>query len=258
VRVVVKLGGASLETKQTLGECTRAIASLSREGHSVAVVHGGGAALTRTLERLGKQSTFLDGLRVTDAETRDVALMVLAGGVNKSLVVAIGAEGCPAVGLCGGDGLAVRATAKDATLGYVGEVSSFETRWLQMVWREGGVPVLASLAVGPEGAYYNVNADQMAATCAVALGADALFVLTDVAGVRGPSGAILASLDLEEIDALVRGEHVRGGMLPKLAACRHAVRHGVSGVRILPASKAGLLPELLASRTECGTEVRAA
>ena len=117
MKIVIKLGGAALEDKDTLHKCARAIVELAEDGHKVTVVHGGGAALTRTLKLLGKESDFVNGLRITDAETRDVALMVLAGIVNKSLVAAIVAAGRPAIGLCGGDGMAFRARKKaDARL----------------------------------------------------------------------------------------------------------------------------------------------
>ena len=112
MKIVIKLGGAALENKDTLHKCARAIVELAEDGHKVTVVHGGGAALTRTLKLLGKESDFVNGLRITDAETRDVALMVLAGIVNKSLVAAIVAAGRPAIGLCGGDGMAFRARKK--------------------------------------------------------------------------------------------------------------------------------------------------
>src|SRR6201997_1703383 len=114
MKIVIKIGGAALEDKPILKKCAQAVVQLAHDGHQVAVVHGGGAALTRTLKLLGKESAFVDGLRVTDAETRDVALMVLAGMVNKQLVAAIGAAGIPAVGFCGGDGLAFRARKKPA------------------------------------------------------------------------------------------------------------------------------------------------
>ena len=112
MKIVVKIGGAALEDKATLQKCARAVVALARDDHRVVVVHGGGTALTRTLKLLGKESDFVNGLRVTDAETRDVALMVLAGIVNKSLVAAIVAAGNPAIGLCGGDGMTLRARKK--------------------------------------------------------------------------------------------------------------------------------------------------
>jgi acetylglutamate kinase len=258
--VVVKVGGAALEESGLLQRCARAVAQLAAE-HQVAVVHGGGSALTRVLGRLGKQTEFVSGLRVTDRETRDIALMVLAGGVNKSLVAALGACGRPAVGMCGGDGLAFRARKKNANgqdLGFVGEIAAVDARWLQAIWGAGGVPVISSLALGPDGEYYNVNADHMAAACASGCRADALLFLTDVPGVKGADGNVMRWLSAGEIPGLVSRSVIHGGMLPKLAACQEALRAGVTRVRILPACEAGLLPELFCSKIECGTEVLAA
>ena len=193
MKYVVKLGGAGLETPSLLEGCTRAIADLVRDGHQVAVVHGGGVQLTRTLKALGKQSEFINGLRVTDAETRDVALMVFAGKVNKTLVAALGAIGQPAVGLSGGDGLSFRARKKRTApdLGFVGEIASSDARLIEAVWQTNSVPVFCSMALGFDGEYYNINADEMAAACAVACHADALVFLTDVPGVKGASGAVM-------------------------------------------------------------------
>ena len=182
MKYVVKLGGAGLETPSLLDGCMHAIADLVRDGNQVAVVHGGGVQLTRMLKALGKQSEFINGLRVTDAETRDVALMVLSGKVNKGLVAALGALGVPAIGLSGGDGLLFRARKKRTApdLGYVGEIAASDPRWLDAIWQLGGVPVISSMALGFDGQYYNVNADEMAAACAIACHADALVFLTDV------------------------------------------------------------------------------
>src|ERR1700685_832189 len=148
VKIVVKIGGAALEDKSTLRKCAQSIAELARDGHRVAVVHGGGRALTRMLERLGKKSEFVDGLRVTDRETRDVALMVLAGIVNKNLVAAIQATGMPAIGFCGGDGMTFRARKKyvhGKDLGFVGEICFAEPCWIEALWRQGGIPVVGAL-----------------------------------------------------------------------------------------------------------------
>jgi acetylglutamate kinase len=160
MKYVIKLGGAGLETPALLQGSMRAIADLVRDGNQVAVVHGGGVQLTRTLKALGKQSEFIDGLRVTDAETRDAALMVFAGRVNKSLVAALGALGQPAVGLSGGDGLIFRARKKRTApdLGFVGEIAASDPRWIEAVWQLNGVPVLCSMALGFDGEYYNINA----------------------------------------------------------------------------------------------------
>jgi len=265
MKYVVKLGGAGLETPALLEGCTRAIAELVRDGNQVAVVHGGGVQLTRTLKALGKQSEFIDGLRVTDAETRDAALMVFAGRVNKGLVAALSALGQPAVGLCGGDGMMFRARKKRGLngvggpdLGYVGEIASSDVRWLDAIWQLSGVPVLCSMALGFDGEYYNINADEMAAACAVACHADALVFLTDVPGVKGANGEVLRWLSIDQIAELAKSAVISGGMLPKLGACREALLNGVKRVRILPADAASSLPDLCSSRVAQGTEVMVA
>ena len=260
MKYVVKLGGAGLENPALLEGCTRAIVELARDGNQVAVVHGGGVQLTRTLKALGKQSEFINGLRVTDAETRDVALMVFAGRVNKSLVAALGALGQPAVGLSGGDGLMFRARKKSTTpdLGFVGEIASADPRWLEAIWQLSGVPVLSPMALGFDGEYYNINADEMAAACAVACRADALVFLTDVPGVKDANGDVLRWLSIDQIAEMANSAVISGGMLPKLAACREALLNGVKRVRILPAEAAGVLPDLCSSRVAHGTEVMVA
>ncbi len=265
MKYVVKLGGAGLETPSLLDSSMRAITELVRDGNQVAVVHGGGVQLTRTLKALGIESQFINGLRITDAETRDVALMVLAGKVNKSLVAALGALGVPAVGLSGGDGLLFRARKKRALLeaggpdlGYVGEIVSSDPRWIEAIWQLNGVPVLCSMALGFDGEYYNINADEMAAACAIACRADALVFLTDVPGVKGANGEVLRWLSIDQIAEMAKSAIISGGMLPKLGACREALLNGVKRVRILPAEAAAALPDLCSSRVAQGTEVMVA
>ncbi len=260
MRFVVKLGGAALENPELRESCATAVAELARDGHQVALVHGGGVQLTKTLKQLGKQSEFISGLRVTDAETRDAALMVLSGRVNKSLVAALGAYGQSAVGLCGGDGLIFRARKKRTApdLGFVGEIVASDTRWLEAIWKMGAVPVLSSLALGFDGEYYNINADEMAAACATACKADALVFLTDVPGVRGADGEVMRWLSVDKIAALAKDAVISGGMLPKLSACREALLQGVKRVRILPAEAANVLPDLCSTRVAHGTEVMVA
>ncbi|MGA2635835.1 MAG: acetylglutamate kinase [Terracidiphilus sp.] len=260
MKFVVKLGGAGLETPSLLDGSMRAIADLVRDGNQVAVVHGGGVQLTRMLKALGKQSEFIDGLRVTDAETRDIALMVLGGKVNKGLVAALGALGLPAVGLTGGDGLLFRARKKRTApdLGFVGEIASSDPRWIEAIWQLNGVPVLSSIALGFDGEYYNINADEMAAACAIACRADALVFLTDVPGVKGANGEVLRWLSIDQIAEMANNAVISGGMLPKLSACREALLNGVKRVRILPAEAASYLPDLCSSRVAQGTEVMVA
>jgi acetylglutamate kinase len=260
MKYVVKLGGAALENPELLNRCTEAVAELARSGNQVALVHGGGVQLTRILKALGKDSEFIAGLRVTDAQTRDTALMVLAGQVNKLLVAALGAHGQSAVGLSGGDGLVFRARKKRTApdLGFVGEIVSSDPRWLDAIWKMGSVPVLSSMALGFDGEYYNINADEMAAACAMCCDADALVFLTDVPGVLGADGDVMRWLTVDQIAVLTRDEVISGGMLPKLGACREALLHGVRRVRILPAEMATALPDLCSSRISHGTEVMVA
>ncbi len=260
MKYVVKLGGATLENATLLHGCASAITELVKDGHQVTVVHGGGVALTRTLKLLGKQSEFVAGLRITDAETRDTAVMVLGGQVNKALVAALGSHGQSAVGLSGGDGLVFRARKKRTApdLGYVGEIVSSDVRWLEAIWKMGSVPVISSIALGFDGEYYNVNADEMAAACAIASHADALVFLTDVPGVKGANGEVMRWLSIDQISGLTRDAVISGGMLPKLSACREALLHGVKRVRILPADEARVLPDLASARIAFGTEVMVA
>jgi acetylglutamate kinase len=260
MKYVVKLGGAGLENPALLDGSMRAIAELVRDGNHVAVVHGGGVQLTRMLKALGKQSEFVNGLRVTDAETRDVAVMVLAGKVNKGLVASLGVLGIPAVGMSGGDGLIFRARKKhtDPDLGFVGEIASSDPRWIEAIWNLNGVPVFSSIALGFDGQYYNVNADEMAAACAAACHADALVFLTDVPGVKGANGTVMRWLSIDQIAEMAKSAVISGGMLPKLGACREALLNGVKRVRILPAEAAGSLPDLCSSRVAYGTEVMVA
>jgi acetylglutamate kinase len=256
MKLVIKIGGAALDDKQLVSRFARTIPSLVREGHQLVIVHGGGAALSRTLKLLGCETTFINGLRVTDSVTRDVAIMVLAGQLNKQLVAAIGEAGQPALGICGGDlRLVLASKKKQPDLGYVGEVCSVDAQWIERLWGAGVVPVISSLALGFDGEYYNVNADQMASACAVACGAHALIYLTDVAGVKNADGSVMRWLEIGDISEMVQQATISGGMLPKLQACTSALKKGVNRVRILPASSAEVLPEFFSQSIECGTEV---
>ncbi|HEV2990565.1 MAG TPA: acetylglutamate kinase [Candidatus Angelobacter sp.] len=260
MKIVVKLGGATLEDAELLHRAAEAIKSLASE-HQVAVVHGGGTALTRVLSKVGKTSEFIDGLRVTDAETRDFAVMVLAGHMNKKLVAALARVQQPAVGMCGGDGLTFRARKKTPNghdLGYVGEISSVEPKWIEAIWQQDCLPVISSVALGNDGQYYNVNADQMAAACAVACHANALIFLTDVSGVKDADGLVIRWLNLDRASELTQQSVIFGGMLPKLEACKQALLQGVNRVRILPAAEVEVLPQFYFSKIESGTEVSVA
>ncbi|HEV3041468.1 MAG TPA: acetylglutamate kinase [Candidatus Angelobacter sp.] len=260
MKIVVKLGGTTLEDADLLHRAAEAIKSLATQ-HQVAVVHGGGTALTRVLSKMGKTSEFIDGLRVTDAETRDFAVMVLAGHMNKKLVAALARVQQSSVGMCGGDGMTFRARKKTPNghdLGYVGEISSVEPKWIDAIWQQGCIPVISSVALGNDGQYYNVNADQMAAACAVACHANALIFLTDVSGVKDADGLVIRWLNLDRASELTQQSVIFGGMLPKLEACKQALLQGVNRVRILPAAEVEALPQFYFSKIESGTEVSVA
>ena len=256
MKLVVKIGGAALDSKELVRKFASTIPSLVGEGHQIVIVHGGGAALSRTLKQLGCETSFVNGLRVTDSQTRDVAIMVLAGQLNKQLVAAIGAAGQSAIGICGGDLGMFRASRKQSPdLGYVGEIRSVNIDGIQQLWSAGIVPVVSSLALGFDGEYYNVNADQMASACAIACGAHALVYLTDVPGVKDADGAVIRWLDVKAIAQMVQQATVSGGMLPKLEACTSALKKGVTRVRILPAACAEVLPGFFTHPIDFGTEV---
>lgn len=257
MKIVIKLGGTTMEDGTLLHRAALAVKQLAAE-HQVAVVHGGGTALTRMLTQVGKTSEFVNGLRVTDAETRDFAVMVLAGHMNKKMVAALAAVGQPAMGLCGGDGMAFRARKKAANghdLGYVGEISAVDPSWINTIWQQHSVPVISSVALGVDGQYYNINADQMASACAVACHANALIFLTDVPGVKDADGLVIRWLNLHQATELTEQSVINGGMLPKLEACKQALLRGVNRVRILPANEVEVLPQFYFTKIEAGTEV---
>jgi acetylglutamate kinase len=250
MRTVIKLAGALLEDEAIVKSLSRQIASLAKEGHEILVVHGGGRLFTATLKRLGIESKFVGGLRVTDRETRDVAVMVFAGLLNNRLAAAISAEGQPAIGISAADAKCFQAepmyhNAEEGDLGFVGYLTSVNVAVLESLWREGLLPVAPCLGLGSDNELYNVNADHMAAACAEYLAADQLIYLTDVAGVLDGE-KVLAAIACEEIERLVQSRVVSGGMVLKLEAAKRALEGGVREVRIV----GGGSPEglLLASR----------
>jgi acetylglutamate kinase len=257
MRLVIKFAGALLEQPAEALYKSRAqqVADLARQGYRVLVVHGGGLTFTKTLARLGIESRFVEGLRVTDRETRDVALMVLGGVLNKQLAAAISAAGQPAVGISGGDAASFPAEplSHPAGLAFVGELSGVNVKFIESLWTAGLVPVAACLGLGLDGEIYNINADQMAAGCAGYLHADKLIYLTDVPGVLD-GDRVLGTVECDEIEALVKAKKVSGGMVLKLEACCRALAAGVGDVQIVGGEIPGSL--LTAAAGEClGTRV---
>ena len=241
--VVVKIGGGALA-----GGALEDLPEVCQSGRRVALVHGGGPQLTRTLDALGITTRFHEGLRVTDAEALEVAEMVFAGSVNKALARELNASGVPAAGISGTDGptLLVEPVPE---LGRVGEVRRVEPDLIHALWAGGFVPVVAPLGLGPEGAY-NVNADAAAAALALGLGAEHLFLLTDVEGLLR-DGAPVGLLAPDECEEYVASGLAAGGMVPKLRAAAEAARSGVSA-RIINGNREGALEAALAGE-EVGT-----
>ena len=244
--VVVKYGGHAMGEEETALRFGRDIALLEQVGVKPVVVHGGGPQINAMLKRLNVQSTFVQGLRVTDAAMLDVVEMVLAGPVNKQVAEAITRAGAIAIGISGKDGGLVRArkltrTVKDPDtnaeqeldLGFVGEPESVDTRVLELMIGADIVPVVAPVGVGLDGQTYNINADTVAGAIAGALRAERLLMLTDVRGVMDAEGRFVAEMTVAEARAGIAAGWISGGMIPKVETCIYAIEKGVKGAVIL-------------------------
>ena len=243
---VVKYGGHAMGNPQAAREFAEDIVLLKAVGINPVVVHGGGPQIGAMLEKLGVESTFVDGLRVTDRQTAEVAEMVLSGAINKQLVGWIVQAGGKAMGVSGKDGGLVTATKVQRTtkdpesniervvdLGFVGEPSVIDTTILDTAVTAGMIPVVAPIGAGVDGETYNINADTMAGAIAAALGAARLFLLTDVEGVLGKDGELLTDLSPARIAELKADGTISGGMIPKLETCVHAVEGGCEAAVVL-------------------------
>ncbi len=239
-RFVIKYGGHAMVDKELAHVFARDVALLRQVGILPIVVHGGGPQIGEMLKRLSIQSSFVDGLRVTDAATMEVVEMVLAGSINKQVVSAINAAGGHAVGLSGKDDnllMAKPATlvkdGKPVDLGLVGEPDRVNPRILKSLEDAGIIPVIAPVGFGPDGQTYNINADTAAGAIAVAIDAARLLMLTDVPGVLDKSGKMIPQLTTGEVRALTADGTISGGMIPKLETCLMAVEGGVEAAVVL-------------------------
>jgi acetylglutamate kinase len=237
MRLLIKIAGALLERDEHMHAIARQIAELARGGHELLVIHGGGKIFTATLARLGIETQFTNGLRVTNRETRDVAVMVFAGLLNKKLAGAISLSGQPAVGISAPDAacfLAEPMQLEDCgnSLGFVGYLTEVNVEFIHSLWRAGIVPVASCLGLGADGEIYNINADHMAAAAAEFIRADRLIYLTDVAGVLD-GRKVLRAVRGTDIEDLIRSSKVSGGMILKLEAAKRALAGGVNEVRIV-------------------------
>lgn len=262
MKLVVKVGGKVLEQAALRKHLVRQIIRLARAGHALVVVHGGGSILTKTLSKLGVRTRFVSGLRYTDKVTRDVALMVLAGLVNKRLVADfVGFGGC-AVGLCGGDAGLVRtrkltlsSNGRQRDLGWVGRPVRVNSEFLEKLIRDGAVPVVASLGLGAHAQYYNINADDLAAAMAISMKADRLIYISDTDGVRDRKRRRIPVITEQEIEKLVRQKVVTEGMVPKLRSCARTLRRNVSEIQILGAQKTNALWHSIVKGEKLGTRI---
>lgn len=243
---VVKYGGHAMGDAQAARDFAQDIVLLQAVGIHPVVVHGGGPQIGAMLEKMGIESRFVDGLRVTDKQTAEIAEMVLSGAINKELVGWIAAAGGKAIGISGKDGGLVTATKVTRTardpdsqieravdLGFVGEPAKVDTTVIDTAVAAGMIPIVAPIAAGEDGHTYNINADTMAGAIAAALGAARLFLLTDVAGVLGADGELLSDLTPADIERLKAAGTISGGMIPKLETCIHAVEAGCEAAVVL-------------------------
>ncbi len=266
---VVKYGGHAMGDPELAHDFAQDVVLLKAVGINPVVVHGGGPQIGSMLKKLGVESRFVDGLRVTDKATAQVAEMVLSGAINKELVGWIAGAGGKAIGISGKDGGLVIAskvtrTSKDpgssieqvVDLGFVGEPDKVDTTIIETISAAGMIPVIAPIAPGADGETYNINADTMAGAVAAALGAARLFLLTDVAGVLDKGGNLLTDLTPADIAGLQQDGTISGGMIPKLETCIHAVEAGCEAAVVLDGRVPhAMLLEIFTSRG-AGTLIR--
>ena len=244
--IVLKYGGAAMVDEALKTGFARDVVLMKLVGMNPVVVHGGGPQIGELLTRIGKESRFVEGMRVTDRETMDVVEMVLGGLVNKEIVNLIAQHGGRAVGLTGKDGNLIRARKLQVRrkspeleapeiidIGHVGEVERVDTAVVDMLVRGDFIPVIAPIGIGDDGRSYNINADLVAGKVAAALGAEKLMLLTNTAGVLDAGGELLTNLDIEEVERLIEAGVISGGMLPKVRCALGAVNDGVRTATII-------------------------
>lgn len=246
-RVVIKYGGSAMASDKLKEAIMKDIVLMKYVGMKPIVVHGGGPAVNRMLERVGIKSVFVNGLRVTDEQTMEIVQMVLAGSINKDIVTLLNSHGAKAVGLCGKDSGLLRVERQfvkvndgsgsvDIDIGLVGQVREVDTEILDVLTDNGFIPVIAPIGTGPGGQSYNVNADYAASAIAGAVKADKLVLLTDVEGImdsRGGEEKLVSSVNRQEAARLMEEGVITGGMIPKVQCCLEALEKGVGRIHII-------------------------
>ncbi|MBE7039718.1 MAG: acetylglutamate kinase [Ruminococcaceae bacterium] len=234
--IVVKYGGNAMIDDELKSAVMRDIVMLTLIGIKVVLVHGGGPEISEMMKKVGKQTEFIDGLRVTDKETVEIAQMVLAGKINKNLVNLIEMVGGKAIGLCGTDGHMIKAVPLRKELGFVGEITEVNTEIITDTIEKGYIPVIATVGCDDEGNTYNINADTAAARIAGALGAESLISMTDIKGLlrdKDDENSLISKVNVSEAPQLVKEGIISGGMIPKVECCTEAIRRGVNKVFII-------------------------
>ena len=234
--IVVKYGGNAMTSEDLKEQVMEDIVLLSMVGIRVVLVHGGGPELSGLMQRLGKKPEFIDGLRVTDKETIDMAQMVLAGKINKSLVNLLQMKGGQAIGLSGMDGRLIEAKIRDPKYGYVGDVTKINGDVVTTLLDNGYIPVISTLGCDTEGNTYNINGDTGAGKIASAIGAERLIMMTDIEGImrdREDPDSLISSLTIEEAEQLTQEGVISGGMIPKVRCCTDALNEGVKAAVII-------------------------
>lgn len=234
--LVVKYGGNAMINETLKEQVMEDIILLHLTGVKVVLVHGGGPEITDTLKKIGKESVFVDGLRVTDKETVDVVQMVLAGKINKTLVNMLEIKGGKAIGVSGLDGHMIKAEMKDERLGFVGKITGVDVTMINDLLGNGYIPVVSTIGCDAEGNVYNINADTAAAFVAGALGAERLITMTDIEGIlrdKDDHTSIIPAIDLKGAEKLFAEGVISGGMIPKVQCCIDAIHLGVNSVTIL-------------------------
>ena len=234
--VVIKYGGNAMINEELKHDVMGDIALLSLIGVRVVLVHGGGPEISDMLNKIGKKSEFVNGLRVTDKETADIVQMVLAGKVNKNLVNLLESLGCKAVGLCGADGHLISAEVKDEKLGFVGEITDVNPEPINDLLEKGYVPVISTTGFDNQGNVYNINADTAAARIAGVIGAESMISMTDIAGIlrdKDDPSTLIPKVYVSDVPGLINDGIISGGMIPKVDCCREAIRRGVGKVFII-------------------------
>lgn len=234
--VVVKYGGNAMISEHLKQQVMEDVVLLHLIGVKIVLVHGGGPEITDTLKKLGKETKFYNGLRVTDKETAEVVQMVLAGKINKGLVNLLESKGGKAIGLSGVDGQMIKAEMKDENLGYVGKITKVDVKPITDLLEHGYIPVVSTIGCDDEGNVYNINADTAASHIAGAMNAWRLLTMTDIEGIlrdKDDHSSLIRCIDIKEAEELFDSGVISGGMIPKVECCIDAIKRGVHKVTIL-------------------------